>query len=127
MRRGDAAVQIDCDLQDPPSLILEFIRKWEDGYHVVYGVRSSRKESWWMSSTRQLFYRIIDSLSEDDLPLDAGDFRLIDRCILNELQKFDDYQPYLRGTIAALALSRSAYLTSAPNGNAGEASFRSNS
>jgi dolichol-phosphate mannosyltransferase len=103
---GDAAVQIDCDLQDPPSLILEFIRKWEDGYHVVYGVRSSRKESWWMSSMRQLFYRIIDSLSEDDLPLDAGDFRLVDRCILNELQKFDDYQPYLRGTIAALGFEQ---------------------
>jgi glycosyltransferase involved in cell wall biosynthesis len=103
---GDAAVQIDCDLQDPPSLILEFIRKWEDGYHVVYGVRSSRKESWWMASTRRLFYRIIDSLSEDDLPLDAGDFRLVDRCILNELQRFDDYQPYLRGTIAALGFEQ---------------------
>jgi dolichol-phosphate mannosyltransferase len=59
-----------------------------------------------MSSTRQLFYRIIDSLSEDDLPLDAGDFRLVDRCILNELQKFDDYQPYLRGTIAALGFEQ---------------------
>jgi dolichol-phosphate mannosyltransferase len=103
---GDAAVQIDCDLQDPPSLILEFIRKWEQGYHVVYGIRSSRKESWWMSFVRKLFYRIIDSLSEDDLPLDAGDFRLIDRCVLNELQKIDDSQPYLRGTIAALGFEQ---------------------
>jgi len=103
---GDAAVQIDCDLQDPPSLILEFIRKWEDGYRVVYGVRSSRKERWWMNSIRKLFYRIIDSLSEDELPLDAGDFRLVDRCVLDELQEIDDYQPYLRGTIAALGFDQ---------------------
>lgn len=103
---GDAAVQIDCDLQDPPSVILEFIRKWEEGYCVVYGVRASRKERWWMTTTRKLFYRIIDSLSEDDLPLDAGDFRLIDRCVLNELRKIDDYQPYLRGTIASLGFQQ---------------------
>ena len=103
---GDAAVQIDCDLQDPPTVILEFIRKWEEGYYVVYGVRTSRKERWWMTTTRKLFYRIIDSLSEDDLPLDAGDFRLIDRCVLNELRKIDDYQPYLRGTIAALGFQQ---------------------
>jgi glycosyltransferase involved in cell wall biosynthesis len=103
---GDAAVQIDCDLQDPPSLILDFIQRWEEGYHVVYGIRSSRKESWWMNSVRKLFYRIIDSLSEDELPLDAGDFRLVDRCVLDELQKIDDYQPYLRGTIAALGFEQ---------------------
>jgi polyisoprenyl-phosphate glycosyltransferase len=104
--RGDAAVQLDCDLQDPPSLILEFISKWESGYRVVYGVRSSRKESWWMNLTRRVFYRLIDSLSEDELPLDAGDFRLVDRCVLDELRKFEDYQPYLRGTIAALGFDQ---------------------
>ncbi|HZU42907.1 MAG TPA: glycosyltransferase family 2 protein [Terriglobales bacterium] len=104
--RGDAAIQIDCDLQDPPVLILEFVRKWEQGYKVVYGVRSTRKESWWMNFVRRMFYRIIDSLSEDELPLDAGDFRLLDRCVLDELQKFDDNQPYLRGTIAALGFDQ---------------------
>jgi len=104
--RGDAAIQIDCDLQDPPALILEFVRKWEQGYKVVYGVRSSRKESWWMNFVRKMFYRIIDSLSEDELPLDAGDFRLLDRCVLDELQKFEDNQPYLRGTIASLGFDQ---------------------
>src|SRR5216684_6534734 len=103
---GDAAVQIDCDLQDPPSLILDFILKWEQGYQVVYGVRSTRKESWWMYSTRKLFYRLIDFLSEDELPLDAGDFRLLDRRVLDELQKFEDYQPYVRGTVAALGFDQ---------------------
>jgi len=104
--RGDAAIQIDCDLQDPPALILEFVRKWEEGYKVVYGVRSLRKESWWMNIVRKTFYRIIDWLSEDELPLDAGDFRLLDRCILDELQKFEDNQPYLRGAIAALGFDQ---------------------
>lgn len=104
--RGDAAVQIDCDLQDPPSLILDFLQKWEAGYRVVYGVRTTRQEGWWMNATRKTFYRLIDSLSEDPLPVDAGDFRLIDRRVLNELLKFEDSQPYLRGTIAALGFEQ---------------------
>jgi len=104
--RGDAAVQIDCDLQDPHELILEFIKQWEQGHRVVYGIRSSRKEGWVMNATRRVFYRLIDSLSEDDLPLDAGDFRLVDRRVLDELKSFDDYQPYLRGTVAALGFSQ---------------------
>ena len=104
--RGDAAVQIDCDLQDPPTLIPEFVKQWESGHRVVYGIRSSRKEGWLMNSTRRVFYRLIDSLSEDDLPLDAGDFRLLDRRVLDELKTFDDYQPYLRGTVASLGFSQ---------------------
>jgi dolichol-phosphate mannosyltransferase len=104
--RGNAVVQIDCDLQDPPSLIVDFVRQWEQGHRVVYGIRSSRKESWAMNSTRKAFYRIIDSLSEDELPLDAGDFRLLDRRVLEELRKFDDDQPYLRGTVAALGFKQ---------------------
>jgi dolichol-phosphate mannosyltransferase len=103
---GDAAVQIDCDLQDPPALILQFVTKWEEGYRVVYGVRGSRKESATMNTIRKVFYRLIDSLSEDQLPLDAGDFRLVDRCVLNELRKYEDSQPYLRGTIAALGFAQ---------------------
>ncbi len=104
--RGVAAVQIDCDLQDPPSLILDFVRKWEEGYRVVYGIRGSREEGALMNVVRKFFYRLIDSLSEDDLPLDAGDFRLLDRCVIDELVKFDDYQPYVRGTVAALGFDQ---------------------
>jgi dolichol-phosphate mannosyltransferase len=103
---GDAAIQMDCDLQDPPGLILQFVRKWEEGYHVVYGVRTFRGESYWLTGLRKTFYRLIDSLSEDTLPHDAGDFRLLDRCVLNELKKFEDYQPYLRGTIATLGFNQ---------------------
>jgi glycosyltransferase involved in cell wall biosynthesis len=104
--RGDAAVQIDCDLQDPHEMITEFVRKWEEGYQVVYGERSQRQESWTMNVIRKIFYRLIDFLSEDQLPYDAGDFRLVDRRVLDVLKQIDDYQPYLRGTIATLGFNQ---------------------
>lgn len=107
--RGDAAIQLDCDMQDPPALIPEFVRLWEEGSQVVYGVRRSRKEAWWINGIRKLFYRFINALSEDKLPLDAGDFRLIDRQVLDELRKYEDHQPYLRGTIAAMGFTQQGY------------------
>lgn len=101
--RGDAAVQLDCDMQDPPELIPQFLQYWEQGYKVVYGIRRSRpNESWPLRTSRKLFYRLIDFLSEDELPKDAGDFRLIDRCILEQLRQVNDQTPYLRGMIAAM-------------------------
>ncbi len=104
--RGQAAIQIDCDLQDPPELIVEFIRKWEEGYRVVYGERLRRQEAWHMNVIRKIFYRLIDFLSEDKLPFDAGDFRLVDRRVLDVLQQIDDCQPYLRGLIATLGFNQ---------------------
>jgi len=102
LARGDAAVQIDCDLQDPPDLIIDFLSLWERGYKVVYGVRRSRPESVFLLAMRQSFYRIIAWLSHDNLPVDAGDFRLVDRCILDLLHMYHDENPYLRGYIASL-------------------------
>lgn len=103
---GDAAIQLDCDLQDPPDLIPEFVRKWEAGYKVVYGVRVGRKETPWLTGFRRIFYRLIDWLSEDSLPHDAGDFRLLDRQVLDALREYEDSQPYLRGTIAAMGFDQ---------------------
>jgi glycosyltransferase involved in cell wall biosynthesis len=99
---GDAAIQVDCDLQDPPALILDFLRQWEAGYMVVYGVRKFRPELWLKRLVRRVFYRIIDFLSEDYLPHDAGDFRLVDRRIIDVLQEYTNKEPYLRGYIASL-------------------------
>jgi polyisoprenyl-phosphate glycosyltransferase len=98
---GDVAIQLDCDLQDPPALIPEFLAYWEQGYRVVYGVRRSRQEGWGITWTRKIFYRLIDRLSDDELPHDAGDFRLVDRAMLDVLRQIDDHHPYLRGIIAA--------------------------
>jgi len=100
--KGDAAIQLDCDLQDPPSLIKAFLEHWEKGYKVVYGIRRSRKEGWLITKIRKLFYRVINKMCEYHLPVDSGDFRLVDRCILNELKNINNHAPYLRGEIARM-------------------------
>ena len=102
LAKGAAAVQLDGDLQDPPELMGEFLAKWEKGYRVVYGVRRSRQEFFLMGWIRKAFYRVINSLSDDYLPPDAGDFRLLDRRIIDELVSTYDASPYLRGFIASL-------------------------
>jgi len=104
--KGDAAIQIDVDLQDPPELISQFIQMWQEGADVVYGVRVKRQESWVVNIQRVMFYRLIDYLSEEKIPLDAGDFRLISRRVIELLKSFEDAQPYLRGTIATLGFKQ---------------------
>ncbi len=106
MAQGAAAMQIDCDLQDPPELIPEFIRLWEEGNEVVYGIRRSRREGWLITSTRKAFYRLINRVSDYRLPLDAGDFRLIDRRVVDELGKHLHRRPYLRGMIAKIGFQQ---------------------
>ena len=106
LARGDAAVQIDCDLQDPPELILNFIKHWEAGNKIVYGVRRSRDEPFHVEATRRIFYRLIARISSDNLPYDAGDFRLVDRCVLDLLHDYRDESPYLRGYIASLGYAQ---------------------
>lgn len=104
--RGAAAVQIDADLQDPPELISEFLRHWEKGYKVVYGVRRRRKESAVMSWLRNAYYYLVDVLSHTPIPRGAGDFRLIDRKIMEHLRVVDEQTPYLRGLIADLGYAQ---------------------
>ena len=104
--KGNAAIQLDCDLQDPPELIPEFIKHWERGYNVVYGVRKSRQEKTLLNIVRKLFYRLINFVSDDFLPKDAGDFRLIDRNVLDVLKKFKSSRLYLRGAIASIGFNQ---------------------
>lgn len=103
---GNCAIQMDVDLQDPPELIPQLIAKWEEGFKVVYGIRRTRKEGWVITATRQIYYRLINFLSEEHLPHDAGDFRLIDRKVLDKLKTLYDANPYLRGTIASLGFKQ---------------------
>jgi glycosyltransferase involved in cell wall biosynthesis len=99
---GDAAVQLDCDLEDPPAIIEDFVRLWERGHEVVYGIRRTRQEPMWLQRVRRTFYWALDKVSEDRLPRDVGDFRLIDRRILDELARVDDPHIYIRGRIASM-------------------------
>jgi dolichol-phosphate mannosyltransferase len=96
--RGDAVVIIDSDLQDPPEVILDMIVKWKEGYEVVYAVRAEREgESWFKLFTANLFYRLITSITDVKIPLDAGDFRLIDRKVVNVLNQMREKHRFLRG------------------------------
>jgi dolichol-phosphate mannosyltransferase len=100
--KGDAVIQLDGDLQDPPELIPEFLKKWEEGYKVVYGVRKKREEGMVIQNIRKMFYRILNKISEFPIPLDAGDFRLVDKSIIEEFRKIYDASPYIRGLIPYL-------------------------
>lgn len=106
LAQGDCAIELDCDLQDPPQLISDFISKWEEGYEVVYGIRKTREETWFLEQIRKVFYWLIRFLSEEELPLNAGDFRLVDRKVLDQLKRLYDAAPYLRGTIASMGFNQ---------------------
>jgi len=98
---GDAVIPMfDADLQDPPELIIEFIKHWNAGYKVVAGRRKEREENFIMRNIRKIYYRIITLLAEFYIPPDVGEYQLIDRIAVNALLKFDDYNPYIRGMIA---------------------------
>lgn len=96
--RGDAVVIIDADLQDPPEVILELAEKWQEGYEVVYAVRAEREgESWFKKFTAAMFYRIIFRITDVNIPLDTGDFRLLDRKVVNVMNSMRERHRFLRG------------------------------
>ncbi len=99
---GDAVIPFEANLKDPPELIRDFIKKWEEGYKVVYGVRVQTRDNFMLSWARKTFYKIINFFSEESFPLNAGSFRLVDRRVVDELVKIDDYKPYIRGLISAM-------------------------
>lgn len=96
--RGEAVVIIDSDLQDPPEVILDLIEKWKEGYEVVYAIREEREgESWFKLMTASLFYRLIHRITDVDIPLDTGDFRLMDRKVVNVVNQMREKHRFLRG------------------------------
>lgn len=98
---GDAVVVIDADLQDPPEVILQMIDKWKEGYDVVYGKRLKRKgETFFKKITAKVFYRVLRSMTTVDMPVDAGDFRLIDRKVCDVLRSLKEKNRYVRGLVS---------------------------
>ncbi len=104
--RGDVALELDVDLQDPPEMLEEMLSYWKKGYKIVYGIRKDRKEGLIIKSLRKIFYRLVRGVSDYDIPNDAGDFMLIDRDIIDHLKKVKLSAPYLRGTIFGFGYSR---------------------
>ncbi len=99
--RGDAVVIIDSDLQDPPELIFEMAKKWQEGYEVVFAVRAEREgESWFKLWTASVFYRMIYRITDVKIPLDTGDFRLMDRKVVDVMNNMRERHRFLRGMSA---------------------------
>ncbi|MBE0687973.1 MAG: glycosyltransferase family 2 protein [Anaerolineaceae bacterium] len=99
--RGQAVVIIDADLQDPPEVILQMIEKWQEGYEVVYAVRSDREgETFFKKVTASVFYRLIFRITDVKIPLDTGDFRLMDRKVVTVMNSMREHHRFLRGMSA---------------------------
>lgn len=121
---GDAVVIIDADLQDPPEVIPEMVARWRDGYHVVYGMRADRAgETAFKLWTAKLFYRFINRLSKVQLPLDVGDFRLLDRRVVEVLLSMPERDRFLRGMVSWIGFRQVAVMYRRAERRAGESKY----
>ena len=124
--RGDAVILADADLQDPPEKIPEMIAKWREGYDVVYGVRAQRAgETWFKKLTAKIFYRMIHRITSVDIPLDTGDFRLMDRRVVNSILRMPERNRFLRGMVPWVGFKQTGILYERQARYAGESKFKS--
>lgn len=106
---GSAIVVIDADLQDPPELILDMIEKWKEGYDVVYAKRTKRKgETFFKKQTAKMFYRLLRASTDIDIPLDTGDFRLLDRKVCDQLKSMKEQSRFVRGLVSWVGFKQTA-------------------
>jgi len=94
---GDAVAVLDADLQDPPAVVLQMLEKWKDGYDVVYGIREQRKESWLLRAAYAAFYRTLKKVANIEIPLDSGDFCVMDRKVVDILNLMPEHNRFIRG------------------------------
>jgi len=121
---GDCVVIIDADLQDPPEVIAEMVARWRDGYEVVYGVRANRDgETRFKLWTAKAFYRLMNRLSKIKIPLDVGDFRLIDRKVVNALLAMPERDRFLRGMVSWVGFKQIAVFYRRDPRRAGESKY----
>lgn len=106
---GQAIVVIDADLQDPPEIILQMIEKWQEGYEVVFATRKERKgETFFKKWTASMFYRLLRSMTDVDIPVDTGDFRLIDRKVCNVMKNIKEKNRFVRGLVSWVGFRQTA-------------------
>jgi dolichol-phosphate mannosyltransferase len=123
---GDAVVLTDADLQDPPEVIPEMIAKWREGFDVVYGVRTEREgETWFKLVTAKMFYRIIHGITSVNIPLDTGDFRLMDRRVVDSLGQMRERNRFLRGMVPWVGFKQTGVYFKRDPRFAGDAKFSS--
>jgi len=95
--RGNAVIVMDADLQDPPEVLGQFIAKWREGHDVVYAIREHRKEGWFKRTSYAMFYRLLQRVANINIPLDAGDFCIMDRRVVDLLVKMPERNRFVRG------------------------------
>ena len=118
---GNAVIPIDADLQDPPELIAELVEKWREGYDVVYATRRSRQgESWVKRFTANVFYRTIDGLSQVPIPRNTGDFRLLDRRVVEALKRMPERNRFMKGLFAWVGFKQTSVIYDRPSRYKGE-------
>lgn len=107
---GDVVGVIDGDLQDPPTIFDGMLDKWQEGYDIVYGIRKNRKENVILKGAYALFYRILNRLSNEDIPMDAGDFSLMDRRVVDTINKMPEHNRFVRGLRGWVGFNHTGYL-----------------
>ena len=124
--KGDAVILTDADLQDPPEIFPKMIDKWREGYDVVYGVRESREgETWFKLLTAKLFYRLIYRITDIEIPLDTGDFRLMDRRVVDAIRRMPERNRFLRGMVPWVGFRQTGVTYERRARYAGESKFSS--
>lgn len=121
--KGDAVIIMDSDMQDPPSVSFELIKKWQEGYDVVYAQRRSRKDTPFKKITASLFYKILRKVAEIDIPKDTGDFRLVDRKVVEAVKKFREQNRFLRGIISSVGFKQTAVLFDRDKRHTGQTNY----
>lgn len=121
--RGDAAIIMDSDMQDPPRVSFDLIKKWEEGYDVAYAQRRSRKDTFFKKTTASIFYRTLQKLADIDIPRNTGDFRLLDRKVVDEMKKFKEHNRFLRGMVSYIGFKQIAVPFDRDERHAGETGY----
>lgn len=121
---GDLVIVMDADLQDPPELVPSMIEKWRQGYKVIYGIREERQENWLKKICYKLFYRLLIQLSPlKTIPLDAGDFCLMDKMVVKEMRRFKEDRPFIRGLRTWVGFKQTGIEYSRPGRFAGKSKY----
>lgn len=105
---GDAVIVMDSDLQDPPAVSLELLEQWEAGYDVVYAQRRTRKDTAFKKTTAAIFYKVLQKVSAINIPANTGDFRLLDRRVVDEINKFREHDRFIRGMVSYVGFKQIA-------------------
>lgn len=120
---GDAVIVMDSDMQDPPRVSVELIEKWQKGYDVVYAQRRSRKDTAFKKLTAHMFYWLLSSLADIKIPRNTGDFRLLDRKVVDAMKQFHEHSRFLRGMVSYVGFKQGAVLFDRDERHAGKTGY----